>query len=197
MFGVVYILIYISDQQYRNALLNYCHLNRLHVLLNNPRRYLILKCKILYYFVHINVCPPISSYVIYRTIETSKILVVFFRLTPYFPYIYVRLRVFHIFRLRVCHKFDSGTLAPARTSTPCFPYNPDKWYLTFHALNWLPYELPKFIDVIRFQSSLDPVFCSELCRVKSRFVSVRPSVKKYVVFPGQFRNLQVILEYGG
>ena len=28
MFGVVYILIYISDQQYRNALLNYCHLKR-------------------------------------------------------------------------------------------------------------------------------------------------------------------------
>ena len=31
------------------------------------------------------------------------------------------------------------------------------------------------LDVIRFQSSLDPVFCSELCRVKSRFVSVCPS----------------------
>ena len=49
------------------------------------------------------------------------------------------------------------------------------------------------LDVIRFQSSLDPVFCSELCRVKSRFVSVR----KDVVFPGQFRNLQVILENEG
>ena len=31
------------------------------------------------------------------------------------------------------------------------------------------------LDVIRFQSSLDPVFCSELCTVKSRFVSVRRS----------------------
>ena len=31
------------------------------------------------------------------------------------------------------------------------------------------------LDVIRFQSSLDPVFCSELCRVRSRFVSVRRS----------------------
>ncbi len=45
-------------------------------------------------------------------------------------------------------------------------------------IKWPPLLLPSVVrqhtilDVIRFQSSLDPVFCSELCRVKSRFVSV-------------------------
>ncbi len=54
----------------------------------------------------------------------------------------------------------------------------------------------RILDVIRFQSSLDPVFCSELCRVKSRFVSVRCPVRclnsgAISQCPGHFRKWEV------
>ncbi len=69
--------------------------------------------------------------------------------------------------------FSSSSFCEMVPSDPCF--------YVFIMLSCISLLLPSvarqytILDVIRFQSSLDPVFCAELCRVKSRFVSVRPT----------------------